>query len=115
MRYLRNYWAERLLQNDRIHLNTSLDPRFSCCLSNVYIDGINTSGLGTYMWDRHRIIVTPINHAEFHGLRITPNVCTTLGSSTAFAMRWSTSSNTGSPPSAGPERDLPREPAFPPH
>jgi len=47
-------------------------------LSNVYIDGIDTSGLGTYMWNQHRIIVTPINHAEFHGLRVTPNVCTTL-------------------------------------
>ncbi len=79
LRYLRNYWAERLLQNDRVHLNTSLDPRFSCCLSNVYVDGVDTSGLGTYMWDQHRIIVTPINHAEFHGLRVTPNVCTTLG------------------------------------
>ncbi len=78
LRYLRNYWADRLLQNDRIHLNTSLDPRFSCCLSNVYMDGIDTSGLGTYMWNQHRIIVTPINHAEFTGLRVTPNVCTTL-------------------------------------
>ncbi len=78
LRYLRNYWAERLLQNDRIRMNTSLDPRFSCCLSNVYIEGVDTSALGNYMWDRHRIIVTPINHAEFSGLRVTPNVCTTL-------------------------------------
>ncbi len=78
LRYLRNYWAERLLQNDRIHLNTSLDPRFSCCLSNVYIDGVDASGLGSYMWDRHRIIVTPINHPDCTGLRVTPNVCTTL-------------------------------------
>lgn len=78
LRYLRNYWAERLLENDRVHLNTSLDPRFSCCLSNVYIDGVDTTALGSYMWDQHRIIVTPINHAEFTGLRVTPNVCTTL-------------------------------------
>jgi selenocysteine lyase/cysteine desulfurase len=78
LRYLRNTWAERLLENDRIHLNTSLDPRFSCCLSNVYIDGIDAGALGNYMWNRHQIIVTPINHAEFQGLRVTPNVCTTL-------------------------------------
>ena len=78
LRYLRNYWAERLLQNDRIHLNTSLDPRFSCCLSNVYIDGIESRALGPYMWDQHRIIVTPIGHADCTGLRVTPNVCTTL-------------------------------------
>jgi selenocysteine lyase/cysteine desulfurase len=78
LRYLRNYWAERLLQHDRVHLNTSLDPRFSCCLSNVYIDGVDNGALGSHLWDRHRIIVTPINHAEFSGLRVTPNVCTTL-------------------------------------
>ncbi len=78
LRYLRNYWAERLLQHDRIRLNTSLDPRFSCCLSNVQMVGVDTSALGNYMWNQHRIIVTPINHAEFTGLRVTPNVCTTL-------------------------------------
>jgi len=78
LRYLRNYWAERLLQNDRVHLNTSLDPRFSCCLSNVYIDGIDSGALGSYMWNQHRIIVTPIGHADCTGLRVTPNVCTTL-------------------------------------
>ena len=49
LRYLRNYWAERLLENDRVHLNTSLDPRFSCCLSNVYIDGVEVGPLATYM------------------------------------------------------------------
>jgi hypothetical protein len=30
------------------------------------------------LWTKHRIITTPIIHAEFHGLRITPNVYTTL-------------------------------------
>lgn len=79
LRYLRNYWAERLLENDRVHLNTSLDPKYSCCLSNVYIDGVDTTALGNYMWSEHRIIVTPINHADCTGLRVTPNVCTTLG------------------------------------
>ena len=78
LRYLRNYWADRLLQDDRVHLNTSLNPRFSCCLSNVYIDGVDVGALGNYMWDRHRIIVTPIKHPDCTGLRVTPNVCTTL-------------------------------------
>jgi selenocysteine lyase/cysteine desulfurase len=30
------------------------------------------------MWSRHRIIITPINHEEFQGVRVTPNVYTTL-------------------------------------
>ena len=30
------------------------------------------------LWDRWRIIATPIAHAEFEGVRVTPNVYTTL-------------------------------------
>ena len=37
-----------------------------------------------HLWDRQRIIVTPIKHAEFQGLRITPNLYTTLGEIDAF-------------------------------
>jgi len=37
------------------------------------------------MFDRHRIIVTPIAHPEFNCLRITPNVYTTLAEVDRFA------------------------------
>ena len=30
------------------------------------------------LWERWRIIATPIVHAEYEGLRVTPNVYTTL-------------------------------------
>ena len=78
LRYLRNYWAHRLLENDRVRLNTSLDPEFSCCLSNVHVEGIDNNALRNWLWNKHRIIVVSINHAEFSGLRVTPNLPTTL-------------------------------------
>ena len=78
LRYLRDYWAERLLQHDRIRLNTSLKPEFSCCIGNVDIDGLDTRAVGKYVWDKHRIIITPIKHAEFEGARVTANVYTTM-------------------------------------
>jgi selenocysteine lyase/cysteine desulfurase len=37
------------------------------------------------LWDRWRIIATPIVHAEFEGLRVTPNVYTTLEEIDTFA------------------------------
>jgi selenocysteine lyase/cysteine desulfurase len=37
------------------------------------------------MWNKHRIIVTPIKHDEFEGLRVTPNVYTTLEEVDRFA------------------------------
>lgn len=79
LRYLRDYWAERLMQHERIRMHTSLDPRFSCCLANVELLGENPVELAAHLWDRHRIIVTPIVHDEFQGLRVTPNLYTTLG------------------------------------
>jgi len=45
----------------------------------VQIEGINPSAIGSYLFDKHRIFTTPIIHEEFQGIRITPNVYTTLG------------------------------------
>lgn len=78
LRYLRDYWANRLLEHDRVRLHTSLKPEFSCTIANVEIDGIDSGALGSYLWAEHRIIVTPIKHPDFEGLRITPNVYTTM-------------------------------------
>ncbi len=78
LRYLRNYWAERLLQHDRVRLNTSLKPEFSCCIGNVQIEGVDTVKLKEHLWNQYRIIVVPIMHKEFQGLRVTANVFTTL-------------------------------------
>jgi selenocysteine lyase/cysteine desulfurase len=34
--------------------------------------------VGSELWDTWRIIATPIVHAEYEGLRVTPNVYTTV-------------------------------------
>ena len=78
LRFLTRRWADRLLQHDRVSLNTSLKPEFSCALANVHIDGIDPGKLSGHMWNKYRIIITPINHSEFQGSRITPHVYTTL-------------------------------------
>ena len=76
--YLRNYWAERLLEHDRVSLNTSLKPGLACGIANVHVDGIATNDLQSHLWRDHKIYTTPINHEEFNGLRISPSVYTTL-------------------------------------
>jgi selenocysteine lyase/cysteine desulfurase len=76
--YLRNYWAEKLLENDNVGLHTSLKPGQACGIANVEIAGITPNDLRDYLWDAHRIIVVSINHAEFQGIRVSPSVYTTL-------------------------------------
>ncbi|HVS10961.1 MAG TPA: aminotransferase class V-fold PLP-dependent enzyme [Planctomycetota bacterium] len=78
LRYLRERWARRLMESDRVRLLTSLDPRFSCGIATVAVEGIDTARLGAHLWERHRILTTPILHPEVEGLRISPSVYTTL-------------------------------------
>ena len=33
---------------------------------------------GSWLFNKHRVVQTPITHAEFRGIRVTPNVYTTL-------------------------------------
>ncbi len=79
LRYLRDWWAHRLLQNkDRVKLHTSLSPHFSCGIANVQILGVDNEKLVGWLWDKHKILTVWINHAEFQGIRVTPSVYTTL-------------------------------------
>ncbi len=78
LRYLRDYWATRLLQQDRVHLHTSLRPGFAAGIATVQVDGLDSSDLVSHLWKQHRIIVVPIKHDEFEGVRVSPNLFTTL-------------------------------------
>jgi isopenicillin-N epimerase len=78
LRYLSRYWMNNLKAIPRVGFNTSFDPRQSCAIANFKIDGIDPVALGGYLMSKHKIFTTPIVHDEFTGIRITPNVYTTL-------------------------------------
>ena len=79
LRYLSRYWMNRLKDVPKIRFNTSFDPKQSCAIANVQIEGTNPDAVVKYLFDKHHIFTTPIIHEEFQGIRITPNVYTTLG------------------------------------
>lgn len=79
LRYLSRYWMNRLKDVPKVSFNTSFDPNQSCAIANVNIAGVDPSAIGSYLFNKHRIFTTPIVHEEFKGIRITPNVYTTLG------------------------------------
>jgi isopenicillin-N epimerase len=85
LRYLRDRWARRLAQHPKIRLHTNLDPAHSCAIGTVQITGVPTPKLVARLWERSRIIATPIVHAEYEGARITPNVYTTIEEIDTFA------------------------------
>ena len=79
LRYLSRYWMNRLKDVPKIGFNTSFDPNQSCAIANVKVEGVDPSAIGSYLFSKHHIFTTPIVHEEFKGIRITPNVYTTLG------------------------------------
>jgi selenocysteine lyase/cysteine desulfurase len=78
LRYLRNRWADRLGRNPKFRIHTNLDPAHSCAIGNVETIGVPTGQVVAQLWEKWRIIATPIVHDEYTGLRVTPNVYTTL-------------------------------------
>jgi selenocysteine lyase/cysteine desulfurase len=75
--HLRDRWARRLLEHDRVRLHTSLKPGFACGIATVEIVGIENVDLVEWLWREHRILATPITHDEFQGVRVSPSVYTT--------------------------------------
>jgi isopenicillin-N epimerase len=88
LRLLRDRWAKRLAAADpRIRILTPLNDTDSCGIGFVHVEGIDTEKLQAHLWDKDRIMTTPIVHKEFNGLRITPNVYTTFEEIDTFTDR----------------------------
>jgi isopenicillin-N epimerase len=80
LRYLRDRWAKPLLDADRrVKVWTAIDDdAASGGIGLVQIEGIDSGKLFEFLWDKHRIFTIAITHGQFEGIRITPNVYTTL-------------------------------------
>jgi len=85
LRYLFQRWAKRLEKLPKVKILTPYDPAQSCGLASVAVEGMDVNKLVAYLWDKHRIIVTPIVHKEFSCVRVTPNVYTTTAEIDRFS------------------------------
>lgn len=85
LRYLFRRWAKRLDGRKGVKILTSYDPQQSGGLATVSIDGVEPGALAGHLFNQYRIISTPIVHEQFRGLRVTPNVYTTLQEVDQFA------------------------------
>jgi len=62
-----------------------LDAKQSGAIALFSVAGLDFSKLGSWLMAKYRIVNTPILHPEFNGIRITPNVYTTLDEIDTFA------------------------------
>jgi selenocysteine lyase/cysteine desulfurase len=79
LRMLRDRWAQRLTkESDRVHLLTAIGPNTNGGIGVFNVDGLDMGKLNSWLWNNHKISTAGLNHAEFTGIRVTPNVFTTL-------------------------------------
>ena len=86
LRYLRDRWAKRLVaESDRVKVLTPLDSPYAGAIGFFTVAGMDTDKLYGWLIEKNKIVTTPITHPEFKGIRITPNVYTTLDEVDLFA------------------------------
>ncbi|MBS1577840.1 MAG: aminotransferase class V-fold PLP-dependent enzyme [Bacteroidetes bacterium] len=78
LHYLKNYWMEKVKDVPKVKINTSLHPKYGCAIGNVGIDGKKASELDAFLMDKYKIHVVGIEWENIHGIRVTPNVYTTI-------------------------------------
>lgn len=76
LRYLQHYWTDKVRNMPHIIINTPDDPARSCAIANVSVRGMKPGGLGDILLKKYKIYCAPIDGANVHGCRITPNVYT---------------------------------------
>lgn len=84
LRYLRDRWVNRLRSRRGAELLTPLEAGRSGGIALISFDGKDPAKLVSELWNRRRILVTNILREDFQGIRVSPNICTTLEEVDAF-------------------------------
>jgi len=74
--YLKNYWASKIAGNPKIKLHTSLDPKYSCAICGVSVNGMLPAELDRKLWEKYKIHTNSIAWENINCVRITPHVYT---------------------------------------
>ncbi|NVK83565.1 MAG: aminotransferase class V-fold PLP-dependent enzyme [Cytophagia bacterium] len=77
LRFLQNYWVDKVREIENVVINTPTDKARSCAIANVGIRGMKPSDMSKQLLEDYNIWTVAIDGAGVHGCRITPNVYTT--------------------------------------
>lgn len=78
LKYLQQYWTKQLRDHPRVIINTPADINRHGGIGNVHIEGWDSRELADTLMQDYRIFTVGINRPGVVGLRITPNLYTTL-------------------------------------
>ncbi len=78
LRFLKDYWANKVKNLPGIHIRTSFKPEYACAIGLVSVDGKKPGEVVQYLFDEYKIHTTGIEWENISGVRVTPNVYTNL-------------------------------------
>ena len=76
--YLKYYWASSVKQHPKVKIHTSLNPKYSCAICGVTIDGMTPSELDSQLFNNYKIHTVGIVWENIRCVRVTPHVYTSL-------------------------------------
>jgi len=78
LRHLQRYWTDKVRGVKGIVVNTPGAMERSCATANAGIDGIAPAELAKMLFDRYRVFTVAIDGAGVRGVRVTPQLFTTI-------------------------------------
>ena len=76
--YLKNYWASAVKQHPKVKIHTSLNPKYSCAICGVSVNGLTPAELDTQLFNNYKIHTVGIVWENISCVRVTPHVYTKL-------------------------------------
>lgn len=76
LRFLKNYWCEKVSKHPKIKLHVSLKPEYACAIGMFSIEGIDTYELRTQLLSDHQILTVAAVLENMNGIRVSPQVYT---------------------------------------
>ena len=76
LRWLQQYWTSKVRTLPRIVMNTPSDPKRSCGIANVGVQGMKPGDLAKVLLEKYKVFTVAIDGAGVHGVRVTPQVYT---------------------------------------
>jgi selenocysteine lyase/cysteine desulfurase len=101
LRYLNDRWAKRVDKLPGVRILNSREPNQAWGLFNVSLERVDAPKAYEFLWTKYRIITAAIKRDDYQGLRVTPNVYTTLEEVDTFAAGIEELTKNGAPTTAG--------------
>jgi len=78
LRFLKNYWVDQIKHLPKVSFNQPKSPSLACAIASVAIEGKKPEEISGELFNKHKIHTVAINWENIHGVRVTPNVYTSL-------------------------------------